>query len=463
MLETEDMGQDFIDFVTGLAADAIPAEVKAVLRRSFADTMMVAAAGSTTEMSGIAREFASQHWLSASVAGSARIMFDGREVSPAGAAFAGAVTIDSIDAHDGNSRVKGHAGSALFPGLLAISDTCRVTDEAITGQDFMTALAIGYEVAYRAGLALHGTAADYHTSGAWTAVGLAVAVGRMLGLDGEHIRHAAGIAEYHGPRSPMMRCIDHPTMLRDGVGWGAPTGVSAAYMAEMGFTGAPALTVEGDDAAPWWGDLGERWEIMETHYKFHPVCRWAHPAIDGALGLMTEHGLAAADVERVRIDTFHNATRLAGHAPGTLDEISYGIAFPVAAAIVRGRVGLDELSPDVLKDPEIRRISRATELVDDDHLTKISVGKRWAAVTLFLRNGGELTAPPRTPRGDPDDPMDDADFAEKYRRLAHPVLDADRAEGIVDRALRFDELPDGGFQSLLDELYRPAVARRAAE
>ena len=28
-----------------------------------------------------------------------------------------------------------------------------------------------------------------------------------------------GIAEYHGPRSQMMRCIDHPTMLKDGAGW----------------------------------------------------------------------------------------------------------------------------------------------------------------------------------------------------------------------------------------------------
>lgn len=457
------MGTDFIGFVTGLDAGAIPGEVKAVLRRSFADTMMVAAAGSTTEMSAIAREFAGRHWLSAPAAGQARMLFDGRHVAPAGAAFAGAVTIDSIDAHDGNSRVKGHAGSALFPGLLAITDAQRGLGRAVTGDDFMTALAIGYEVAYRAGLALHGTAADYHTSGAWTAVGLAVAAGRMLGLDPQTIRHAAGIAEYHGPRSPMMRCIDHPTMLRDGVGWGAPTGVSAAQMAGLGFTGAPALTIEGDDAAPWWDDLGERWEIMETHYKYHPVCRWAHPAIDGALGLMEEHGLSADDVDRVRIDTFHNATRLAGHEPKTLDEISYGIAFPVAAAIVRGGIGLEELSSDVLADPEILRISRATELVDDAHLTEISVGKRWASVTLHLRDGRQVTAPPRTPRGDPDAPLSESDFAEKYRLLAHPVLGAAQADLIEDQALRFDELPNGGFRDLLDEIFRPAGRSRDSE
>jgi 2-methylcitrate dehydratase PrpD len=304
---------------------------------------------------------------------------------------------------------------------------------------------------------------DYHTSGAWTAVGLAAAAGRMLGLEGERIRHAAGIAEYHGPRSPMMRCIDHPTMLRDGVGWGAPTGVSAAYMAELGFTGAPALTIEGVDAAPWWGDLGERWEIMETHYKFYPVCRWAHPAIDGALALMEEHGLRAVDVAGVRINTFHYATRLAGHEPKTLDEVSYGIAFPVAMAIVRGRIGLAELQPGMLDDPEILRLARATELVDSDHYTKISVGKRWSDVTLLLRDGAELISAPRTPRGDPDDPLQEADFDEKYRLLAHPVLGAERAGRIAGLSLRFDELPDGDFLALLDELYRPACRLRTGK
>ena len=53
-----------------------------------------------------------------------------------------------------------------------------------------------------------------------------------------------GIAEYHGPRSQMMRCMDHPTMVKDGSGWGAMCGVSAARMAKAGFTGAPALTLQ---------------------------------------------------------------------------------------------------------------------------------------------------------------------------------------------------------------------------
>jgi hypothetical protein len=37
-----------------------------------------------------------------------------------------------------------------------------------------------------------------------------------MGLNRTQTAHAMGIAEYHGPRSQMMRCIDHPTMVKDG-------------------------------------------------------------------------------------------------------------------------------------------------------------------------------------------------------------------------------------------------------
>jgi 2-methylcitrate dehydratase PrpD len=81
-------------------------------------------------------------------------------------------------------------------------------------------------------------------------------------LDRAQTREAIGIAEYHGPRGQMMRLVDQPTMVKDGSGWGTMAGVSAAYLAAEGFTGAPAVTVEGDDAADLWDDLGQTWRIV---------------------------------------------------------------------------------------------------------------------------------------------------------------------------------------------------------
>ena len=437
---------DMANFSADLRISDLPEPVLATLRRSFLDTMGVAAIGATTGMSAIARRGALAVF-GVGTAGASRMLVDGRKTSPAGAAMAGAFTVDAVDAHDTNSWVKGHAGSAVFPALLAVADAL----PGMTGGEFAAHLAVAYEVSYRAGLVQHATCADYHTSGAWTAVGVAAAVARMLGCDAATIRHAAGIGEYHGPRSQMMRCIDHPTMLRDGVGWGAPSGVTAAYLAQAGFTGAPALTCEGAEAAPFWADLGTGWRTVEhTDYKPYPCCRWAHPSIDAVAALMAEHGLTHHDIAEVRIRTFHNATRLAGYAPQTLDEFSYAIAFPVAVMIVRGRLGVDELRPETLNDPDILRVSRATTLIDDAEMTRISVGKRWAQVTLVTTDGRALTDTPRTPRGGPDAPLSDAEILTKFHAFADPVIGAPRAARLADLALRFDTLDAAGFADLLD-------------
>jgi len=438
------MSLGFQDFTADLAYRDLPEPVLAVLRRSLLDTLGVAAVGAQTQMARAARRGAAAVF-GPTTSGTARVLLNGTPLSPAGAAMAGAFTVDSIDAHDGTSPCKGHAGSAVFPALFALLDM----KKDLEGIDFATLLAIGYEVSYRAGLAQHATCADYHTSGAWTAVGVATAWARALNGDAQTIRHAAGIAEYHGPRSQMMRCIDHPTMLRDGVGWGAPTGVTAAFLAQAGFTGAPALTCEATDA--FWQDLGTSWRLVEdTHYKPYPCCRWAHPAIDAGKELMTTHNLYHSDVKEVEIRTFHNATRLAGHAPQTPDEFAYSIAFPVAAMIVRGQLGAAELSSDVLRDGDILRISHATTLVDDPHLTKISEGKRWAQVGITLQDGRIFLAEPRTPRGDRDLPLSDTEISEKFHLFADPVLGESRAREIEERCNDFDSLSVKGLNELCD-------------
>ncbi len=424
------MKKAFSAFVLDLAYEDIPASVLATMHRSLLDTLGVAAIGSRSEISAIVKKFTAAHMPCGTATPKARMLFGGQKTSPMGAAMAGAFTIDSIDAHDGYSAVKGHAGSAVLPGVLAIIDGLFNDGQSVSGRDLITALAIGYEVSYRAGLTLHATTPDYHTSGAWTALGVAAAGARLLCLGENQLHHAVGIAEYHGPRSQMLRCIDHPTMLRDGVGWGAPTGVSAAYLAADGFTGAPAITVDSPEAAPFWDDLGARWEVSNTHYKAYPVCRWAHPAIDAVFDLMQAHNLQSHQIKRAQISTFHYATRLAGHAPQSIDELTYALAYPFAIMAARGKIGIEELQPAILTDPEIQRLSRATTIVESAHYTKISTRKRWADVTLYLTDGRGLHSKPYTPRGDPDNPLSTAEISAKFHLFTDSILGKARADSI---------------------------------
>ena len=441
------MNISFETFADEVTYDALPVEVLAILRRSFTDTIGVAAVGSTTPLSKIARRVAPMLFGSGTI-GTSRMLMDGTAVSPAGAAMAGAFTIDSIDAHDGTTPSKGHAGSAIFPAMIALA---QAKDKEIDGKRFAEILAVAYELSYRAGLVQHATCPDYHTSGAWTAVGVAAAGAKLLGGNREQIRHAAGIGEYHGPRSQMMRCIDHPTMVRDGVGWGAPSGVTAAYLALEGFTGAPALTCEGAEGSDFWADLGQGWRLVDhTHYKAYPCCRWSHPAIDAANDMMRDNALTHEMIKAVEIRTFHYATRLAGHEPQSQDEFAYSIAFPVAAMIVHGQVGVSELSQEALHDPNILRVSRATNLIDDAEMTRISTDKRWAQVSFVLKDGRKIESAPRTPRGDADMPLTDKEISLKFHLLANPILGVPRADEIEALSSQFDTLSVKDFYHLLD-------------
>ena len=392
-------------------------------RRFLLDLLGVAIAGSQTELSRIIRDHAVDHFGAGRVG--APVLFDGRVVSPAGAALAGGMTIDSIDAHDGHRLTKGHTGCGLLPSLLAFHQAEGLDD----GDDFLAALIVGYEVGTRAGIALHATAPDYHTSGAWIALGAALVGARALALDAAHSAEAIGIAEYHGPRSQMMRVIDHPTMLKDGSGWGAMAGTSAAYLAADGFTGAPAITVTGEDAAASWEDLGSHWIIADQYLKEFPVCRWAQPAVEATRVLMADHGVGPGDIEDVEVFTFHEGARLAVRHPATTEQAQYALPFPVAATIVHGEVSPATVT-DRLDDPEIARFAAALTVTEDDTHNAAFPARRFARVAFTLRDGRRIESADHEAPGDPHTPLADDDVVAKFHAYADPVIGGERALAI---------------------------------
>ncbi len=440
-----------IRFARELRFEALPREVVAHAARCVLDLCGVAAGAMSTELSRIIRDHAAQNFCAPGKG--ARMLFDGRRVSLPGAALAGGMTIDSLDAHDGHVLTKGHVGVTILPVLLALADTGKVRD----GREFLTALVLGYEIATRAGIALHASASDYHTSGAWNALGAAALGARALGLDEARTREALGVAEFHGPRSQMMRCIDHPTMVKDGSGWGAMAGMSAALLARDGFTGAPALTIEDPALASVWSDLGERWMILEQYFKPYPVCRWAQPAVEAALSLVREHGFGAGQIAGLSVTSFHQACRLATRAPATTEQAQYSLPFSVATALVRGTLGAAEVCGDALRDPETLRLSTTMELGESSEYNARFPAERWAEVEIRLDDGRVLRSKPHTARGDPETALSDAEIRHKFVGLAEPVVGAVRAQAIEDGIAALVDGPEA-LDVLLELLLGPVPA-----
>ena len=443
-------------FVRSLSFDDLPGDVVASARRSLLDLIGIGAAASRTGAARIVNAYAAREMCGAER--NARMLFDGRRASIPGAAFAGATTIDALDGHDGHVLTKGHAGAAVLPTVLALIDGAKPGDVAaeVDGRELVTSLVLGYEVATRAGMALHATVADYHCSGSWNALGCAAVAARLLAFGESQTRQALGVAEYFGPRGQILRACASPTMVKDGSGWGAHVGVTAALLARDGFTGAPALTVEHEDAASFWDDLGTRWRIREQYFKLYPVCRWAQPAIETALALQRAHGFSADEVATIAIESFREAVDLGSQCamPRTTEEAQYSLSFPVAAALVFGRIGADEVGAAGLGDPRVLRLVAATMAIEDVEFSRRFPAERWARVRIALKDGRTLVSHAEQARGGAENPLGDGELREKYRELATPILEAQRTARI-EQAVDALAIDREALQRLLADLLQP--------
>lgn len=228
------------------------------------------------------------------------------------------------------------------------------------------------------------------------------------------------------------------------------TAVSAVKLAQKGFTGAPAITVE--DAPEYWADLGNRWYTCEQYYKPYPVCRWAQGPIEGVLALRREHELSANMVDRIEVSTFHESVRLAMNEPKNTEEAQYSTSYPCAVAMVRGTVTPADIADDALTDPEILRLSKGMVMAENDWANEHFPQERFAKVTLHLNDGRRLESDWLEPIWDAKHPPSRDDLLKKFRDLATPLLGSDRASAIEGAVLGLEDL---SLSDLTEHLFHP--------
>lgn len=422
-----------------------------VLERSadlLLDTLGVAAASTQVEAGRIARDASVLLYGTSDPAYATPLLFDGRIASIPGAAYAIATQIDNLDAHDGFNLAKGHVGVAVVPSLFALA--AQLPD--LSGREALVALTIAYEIAGRAGIALHASSDDYHTSGAWNALGVAAIAGRLRGLDEDTLRQALGIAEFHGPRSQMMREIANPTMLHDGSGWGAMAGLSATITAERGFVGAPAITLEGSEVAHIWQDLGSVWQLPDHYIKPYPVCRWAHPVVDAAKQLRARYSIDLDQISSIDVFTFGPATRLYAQTPSTASQAQYSLPWALATMLYKGAVTPNEIL-DLVNDQTISALIGKTQMNVDSAYDCAFPARRIARMRITCNDGQSFDSGPVEASTDAQITLDRDAVTAKFENYAAPVLGVPRATSI--RRAVYDLLEP---KSRLQDLARLLIA-----
>jgi len=403
-----------IRFILDTNWQNIPIDVQHQSKRCLLDTLGALLAGTETPVGGLMAGIATAQFNG----NEATILVSGKRTSASGAALANGFAGNALDIDDGYRLIKGHPGSCILPVVLSASEVAG----NCPGRQFLTAMIVGYEIGIRAGLIRHAVYPTYHTSGSWGAISGAAAAGKLMGLDGNALLNAMGAAEYHAPIAPMMKGIETPSMGKDSIGWGAMVAMMSVLMAEKGFTGIKPI-FDDTPQHEWIESLGNHYEMLNLYFKPYAVCRWAQPAIAGALKVSKENEIIPDDIIRIHVRTFEEATSLSDTHPQNTEEAQYNLAFPLAAALIDGEVGPEQILPPRIFSSQILKLADKVDTEVSELFDQLFPEKTCAEVIVHTESGASFSSDTmEAPWEPPDNLPSDSEIEEKFHGLVDPIL-----------------------------------------
>jgi len=321
-----------------------------------------------------------------------------------------------------------HPGAPTIPAALALAQSLGASGEA-----FLRAIVVGYEVSTRIGAAMGRAHYKYwHNTGTIGCFGACAAAAEILGLDAKRFAHAlATVTTFSAGLQQSFRQDSMSKPLH--AGRAAEAGLTAALAAREGVIGS-LDAIDGEagfgramsDGPDWdkaLATLGRDFHVTRMTFKNHTCCGHTFAAIDGALALQAKMGVGAKDIRKVRVGTYKAALEVAGYEePRTPAEGRFSLKYVVATALTHGSVRFAAFEPARLGDPGTRALMREMEVAVDPELDAAFPAQRAARVAIETRDGRREQFLQPTRIGDPDAPLSDAQLEAKYLELAAPVL-----------------------------------------
>jgi 2-methylcitrate dehydratase PrpD len=366
--------------------------------------------------------------------GSAEVLISRRATTPLFAAMVNAASSHFAEQDDVHNGSVFHPAAVVFPPALAVAQSL-----GSSGRELLTAAVAGYEVGIRVGEFLgRSHYRIFHTTGTVGTVAAAAAVGHLLKLTPEQMLNAFGSAGTQAAGLwEFLRDAADSKQLH--TAHAAASGLSSAYLAKEGFTGAQHI-LEGAqgmaagmskdaDPARLTDRLGERWALAETSFKFHSSCRHTHPAADALLQVVQQHGLKPEQIVRVTTHVHQGAIDVLGPVinPQTVHQAKFSMGTVLGLIAQFERAGLKEFDNE-FNDARIAAF-RAKVHMELDSEVDSAYPARWIGkVTVETSDGRTLHGRVDEPKGDPGNTLSRDELEQKALRLADFSSAATEAE-----------------------------------
>jgi 2-methylcitrate dehydratase PrpD len=288
--------------------------------------------------------------------GKAVVLGRGVELSAATAALINGAAIHALDFDDSAHPAYAHPSSVLVPAMLAVADAVPRSGEAV-----IRAYVVGIQIFNVLGrhLNMDHYLQGWHATGTLGALAGAGALASLLELDEATTVRCLSIA---ASMASGLR-VNFGTMTKPlHAGLAARSAVEAVTLARAGFTaaedglGASAgffgtfsdSSVDPDRLA---ADLRAQWEISTEFgicLKAFPSCGATHPGIEAALAMRDE---LSAEITAVRLGVSSSTPAILRYdRPSTGLEGKFSLQHCVAAALLRGRVVIEDFTDESVSD-----------------------------------------------------------------------------------------------------------------
>ena len=425
---TADLVRHLADFVADARYTRLPADAVAAAKKSTLDTLgvILAASGMEPAVRGVVdlvRESGGRPEASV-------LAFGGR--APAiMAAFANGAMAHCLD-YDDQTPWGQHASSSIIPAAFAVAER----KGGVSGRDMIAAVAAGQDIFARLRCNV-GWRKDWNISTVFGVFAATATAARLLGLSGDRIASAFGIASMQSCGVMEVVCGTGSNLRGMYAGFSAKGAVLAALLAEKGMTGVEAL-FEGKyglfntyfdgqyDRDKILEDLGRDYKGGATLYKLWPAVGTAHSHIHAMIDIVRDHDLGVEDIDEIRVyvGDYHDLMCRpleARRAPATLVDARFSLPFLVAVAAVRRGMSVSDFTGEALKDPEVLAVARKVVPVADDALDwkmELPPGR----VEIVTRDGRRLEAAGSNVPGSPEAPMTWNDIARKFDDCASAAI-----------------------------------------
>jgi 2-methylcitrate dehydratase len=331
---------------------------------------------------------------------------------------------------------------------LAKGETCHPSDNVApllagaeyadrSGRDFLTALAVAYQVQCRLSdvAPVRAKGFDHTTQGSYA---VAAGVSRALGLDAERTANAIAISgtAFNALRVTRTGSLSHwKGLAYPNTAFGC---THAAFLAMHGITGPREVfegnkgfmdAISGPFAIDWTREDLER--VTRTITKTFNAEIHSQSALEGILELKREARFTAADVQGVEIDIFDVAYNIIGGGEEgdktivrTKEEADHSLPYMVAAAILDDQVMAEQYRTERIQRGDVQTLLRKIVVRPLDAFSRRFPHEMPCRLTVTLSDGRRLVKEKRDYEGFRTRPARWESVVQKFERLSEAHADA---------------------------------------